>query len=393
MGNRASRLLAFQLRKAQTNRTVTKIRHPSSNLIMAKPTEIAEAFAEYYKNLYSDSESNVIETKTQEFFKKLHLPALMAEEASEMIKPISSQEIDDTIKTLKSNKSPGTDGSPGEFYKCFAEEITPVLCKVFNYALSTGNPPDTCSEAIISVLHKEGKDSTSCEGYRPISLLCNDLKILTNILAQRIQKHITKLIEPDQTRFIPGRHGANNIRRTLNLISCAKNNLQPTMLLSLDAQKAFDRVKWNFLHQTLEVFGFHSMFIDWVKMVYKNPKSQIRVNGCCSDFFYLKRGVTQGDCLSPLPFAASIEPLAESIRQNKNIKGIKDEGGIEHKTSLFADDLLTYVTEPSMSIPALLDNLKEYGEISGYLTNEAKSVAVMLSGECPLELKEKVHFK
>lgn len=65
---------------------------------------------------------------------------------------------------------------------------------------------------------------------------------------------------------------------------------------------------------------------------------------------------------------------------------IKDEGDIEHKTSSFADDLLTYITEPSTSILALLDSFKEYGEISGYLTNEARSIAMMLSGDCPREL-------
>lgn len=126
-----------------------------------------------------------------------------------MIKPISSQEI---IHTLKNNKSPGTDGFPGEFYKCFAEEITPVLTKVFNYALSTRDPPNAWSEAINSVLHNEGKDPTSCEGYRPVSLLCNDLKLLTNILVKRMQRYMMKLIKPDQYGFIPGRQGANNIR-------------------------------------------------------------------------------------------------------------------------------------------------------------------------------------
>lgn len=154
-----------------------------------------------------------------------------------------------------------------------------------------------------------------------------------------MQRHITKLIKPDQTGFIPGRQGANNIRRTLNLISCVKNKSQPSMLHSLDAQKAFDRVEWTFLYQTLASFGFHTIFIDWVKIIYKNPKSRIRVNGCCSEFFSLKRVVRQGDCLSPLLFAASITPLAKSIRQNKDIKGIRDEGGVEHKISLFADDI------------------------------------------------------
>lgn len=360
---------------------------------MVKPTEIAEAFAEYYKDLYNDFELNSTENKTQVFLKKLNLPSLSAEEASEMIQPITVQEISDTIKNLKNNKSPGTDGFPGEFYKVFAREITPVLCGVFNYALASGDSPKTWSEAIISVLHKEGKDPTSCEGYRPVSLLCNDLKILTNIMARRMQRHITKLIKPDQTGFIPGRQSANNIRRTLNLISCVKNKSQPAMLLSLDAQKAFDRVKWSFLYQTLANFGFHTTFIDWVKMVYKNPKSRIRVNGCCSEFFSLKRGVRQGDCLSPLLFAASIEPLAESIRQNKDIKGMRDEGGIEHNISLFADDILTYVSEPSTSLIALVNNLNEYGDISGYLTNEAKSVAMMISGQRPADLEGKFNFK
>lgn len=88
-----------------------------------------------------------------------------------MIEPITLQEISDTIKNHKNNKSPGTDGFPGEFYKVFAGEITPVLYRVFNYALASGDLPVTWSEAIISVLQKKGKDPASCEGYRPVSLL------------------------------------------------------------------------------------------------------------------------------------------------------------------------------------------------------------------------------
>ncbi len=83
--------------------------------------------------------------------------------------------------------------------------------------------------------------------HRPISLLCNDLNILTSILNKRIQKYIAKLIHPDQTGFIPGRQGTNIIRRTLNLQSVTGSRKEPSMLLGLGAEKVFDRVDRQYL--------------------------------------------------------------------------------------------------------------------------------------------------
>jgi len=75
MGNRASRLLAFQLRKAQTNRIISKIRRPNSKQMLANPLEIAGAFADYYEKLYDDSDSKFTESKTQQCLHRLHLPS------------------------------------------------------------------------------------------------------------------------------------------------------------------------------------------------------------------------------------------------------------------------------------------------------------------------------
>lgn len=156
---------------------------------------------------------------------------------------------------LKNNKSPGVDGLPGEYYRVFEKELTPILHMVYNYALSEGVPPRSWSEAIISVIHKEGKDPTLCTSYRPISLLCVDLKILTAIIANRIQNHIRKLVKPDQTGFIAQRQGTDNVRRALNLQIIAQKRNTPSMLLSLDAEKAFDRVDWAFLQHS-QTYGF-----------------------------------------------------------------------------------------------------------------------------------------
>lgn len=111
------------------------------------------------------------------------------------------------------------------------------------------------ADAIISVICKEDKDPTQYASYRPISLLCNEVKILNAIMARRLQKIINKLGNPNQKGFIPKRLGLNNIRRTLNVISTGLQEPNPSMLLGLDAEKAFDWVDWMFLKQVLSEMG------------------------------------------------------------------------------------------------------------------------------------------
>lgn len=304
-----------------------------------------------------------------------------------MVEPITEEEIIEAIAKLKNNKSPGMDGFSGEHYKSFVHELSPILCKVFNYILNSGDPPGSWSEAIITVLQKEGKDPIQCNSYHPISLLCVDYKILTSILATRIQNNIKKLIKPDQTGFIIGRHGTNNIRKALNLQSKAAKDRTPSMLLSLDAEKAFDHVNWLFLEQTLIEMGFGETFTYWIRTLYKDPRSKVRVNGCCSDAFRVERGVRQGDSLSPVLFALSIEPLAEAIRQDEQIQGIIDEEGTMHKIALFAVDILLFIKNPLSSIPTLMQCFYKYGSVSGYKINENKSEAMMISGTWPIQLK------
>lgn len=393
MGNRASRLLAFQLRKDQSSRIVPKIKHPTSLIEVSHPVKVAEAFQIYYKNLYDSPDEEQSTTKLEGIFMGLNLSKLTEEEAEQLTAPISISEIENTIKSLKNNKSPGTDGYPGEFYKTYMEELTPILGRVFNYTLQENDPPRSWSEAVITVIHKEGKDPLGCGSYRPISLLGNDVKILSSILANRIQKYLKKLINPDQTGFIPGRQGANNIRRALNIQSVAKDFDYPSMLLSLDAEKAFDRVDWSYLNYTMKRMGFNSKFIGWINTLNKNPISRVRVNGYCSEFFELKKGVRQGNPISPILFALSIEPLAELIRKRDQIEGIIDKGHMEHKISLFADDILLFIRNPASSIPALMQCLGEYGEVSGYKINEGKSEALMISGRWPEQLDKEVKFR
>ncbi len=125
-----------------------------------------------------------------------------------------------------------------------------------------------------------------------------------------------------------------------------------SIVISLDAEKAFDRVEWPYLFSTLETLGLREIFINWVKLLYDNPSSAVLTNGTRSSYFRLGRGTRQGRPLSPLLFTVTIEPLAEVIRYTSSVTGIS-VGNKTHKISLYADDVLLFLTNPDVSIPAV----------------------------------------
>lgn len=219
--------------------------------------------------------------------------------------------------------------------------------------------------ATIVVIRKDGKDPSKCQSYRPISLLNTDLQVLTAILARCINKIIKEIVHPDQTGFIKGRFYGDNIRRLLSLMTHPKVKEEESMLPSMDAMKAFNRVSCQYLIQTLKRFQFDPNFIKWIETLYLNQQSAVKVNTFLSDRFTLERGCRQGRSLSPLIFDITTEPLAQLIRDDSNINGFTINGE-QHKLSLYADNVLLYLTKAATTIPYLKDLILRYGYFSGY---------------------------
>lgn len=148
---------------------------------------------------------------------------------------------------------PGPDGFPSEWYKIFKHIITPLLKSCFNYILGRGKIPVSWNQALIAVIPKSGKDKTECSSYRPISVLNIDYRIFGTILAKQLEPILPELIDTDQTGFVKNRQTHDNIRRTLHQTNYMKNI--ESIVLSLDAEKAFDSVRWEFL------FSFYSKML------------------------------------------------------------------------------------------------------------------------------------
>uniref|UniRef100_A0A3P9LQY6 Reverse transcriptase domain-containing protein n=1 Tax=Oryzias latipes TaxID=8090 RepID=A0A3P9LQY6_ORYLA len=254
----------------------------------------------------------------------------------------------------------------------------PLLLRALNYTHKEGRTPPSWKDAIITLIPKENKDRQNCTNYRPISMLNVDYKIYTSILTKRFETFIAELIDEDQTGFVRGRQTQDNIRRSLHVIHTITKNKIKAALISLDAEKAFDRVNWDFLYQTLEKFGFTQNSIKCIKAIYDKPTARIKINGSLTDRFELKRGTRRGCGISPTLFALYIEPLAQAIRQCEELEGIKIDGR-EQKIGLFADDVLLFLKNINTSMPKLMTLLKEFNSLAGYKLNILKTQTLLFN--------------
>lgn len=126
--------------------------------------------------------------------------------------------------------------------------------------MDTPFPPQALM-AYIVVIPKPGKDTTFCQNCRPISLTNIDLQMYSKFLANRLSPHFPNFIHLDRVGFTTMRETHNNTIKTITLINHAQSSKTPMCLLSVDAEKAFDRVKWLFLEETLHQIDLGSPFL------------------------------------------------------------------------------------------------------------------------------------
>lgn len=154
---------------------------------------------------------------------------------------------------------------------------------------------------------------------------------------------------------------------------CKTNEVDSTAILSLDPEKALDRVEHSYILTLLNHMNFGPKFRTALQMAYQHSQAIVKVNGSMSSRFGISRGTRQGCPLSPLLFALAIEPLAEALRRKEDYRGIQIRKQ-EFKLSLFADDLVLYLKHPQPSLQCIEELLSKFQTVSGLNINMDKSL-------------------
>ena len=290
--------------------------------------------------------------------------------------PISESEIKDAIKSLAFAKTPGPDGLPNEFYKEFDDMLCPLLLKIWEETVHYGCLPISVNTGVIKLIHKRG-DKNNLNNWRPITCLNSIYKIFALVLAKRISPHLDDLILKEQKGFIKGRFILDAIISLWEGMEHVNNIELDILFFKIDFDKAYDRVEWDFILQSLHDMGFGKNFIKGVHCLLGNARTLVSLNGSLSPAITLRRSIRQGCPLAPLLFVIVADALGWLIQDSLSaglIKGVPVPGITKHLClQQFADDTNSFIRNEQESVDNFLDCLQIFCTASGSVINHSKT--------------------
>ncbi|CAM2096446.1 unnamed protein product [Caretta caretta] len=219
---------------------------------------------------------------------------------------------------MPTNKSLGMDGLTVEFYRVFWDVLGPDLVIVWAESLQSGILPLSCR---------------------------TDYKVIAKAISLRVGSMLADVVHPEQTYTVPGQTIFDNLYLVRDLLELGRRDGLSFALLSLDQEKAFDRVDHGYLLGTLWAFGFGPQFVGFLRVLYTAAECLVRLNWTLTEPVSFGRGVRQGCPLSGQLYALAIEPFLRLFRQRLTGLALW-EPELRLVLSAYADDVLLVVQDP-----------------------------------------------
>ena len=337
--------------------------------------DLLEETKRFYENLYSCRQSQIEQVNLDTVVD--NIPTLNQEDCEMIEGRITVAEAKVALSGMKNNKSPGSDGYTVEFFKFFFSDLGHFLVRSVNLGFTRQQLSVTQKQGIITCIPKDGKPKQLLKNWRPISLLNVSYKITSACIANRIKIMLPKIIHTDQRGFMKERYIGENIRMLYDVLVQTEKEKIPGMLLLIDFEKAFDSVSWTFMQNALLHFNFGPDIRQWIKTFYNDVSTCVTVNGHLSRWFHIKRGVRQGDPLSPYLFLICAEVMSTMIRENDRIKGIKIRD-YDVLLNQFADDTSLCLAGSEESLEEAVRVLERFAGLSGLKMNMDKTQIIWI---------------
>ena len=224
----------------------------------------------------------------------LDVPQVFQEENDVLTSEFTKSEVRDAVFQMEHNKATGPDGFPVEFYQVFWNLIKDDVMALFTDFHKEELNLYSLNFRIITLIPKI-QEATKIQQYRPICVLNVSFKFFTKVGTNRLNKVAQTVVSPTQTAFMPGRNimeGVVILHETIHELHTKKSD---GVIFKIDFEKAYDKVKWPFLQQTLRMKGFSPKWCRWVEGMVTGGSVGIKVNDDIGPYFQTKRGLRQGD--------------------------------------------------------------------------------------------------
>ena len=327
---------------------------------------IEKSVEDFYIKLYEKGDSRLSNSSILDQFLS-DIDPVESSKIEEMDNDITEAELLNTLKSCM-DSAPGPDGIPYSIIKLTWKYYGKLLISSWNHARMNGSLTASHEISYLRLLPKEGKDTRYLKNWRPITLSNCDFKIITKTIARRLANVVADSISQNQTAYMSDRQISDNLQVMLHTIEKSEDS----MLVSLDAEKAFDSIEHWYIRKILKKLGLTKL-VDIFDILYRNQKVDIILNGSKKGQYQIRNGVKQGDALSCILFIIGIEPLIRNINRDNSIRGVKVNGIGMPKALAYADDIACIIKQDEYSLQKIFSHYEELTEVSGLKLNADKT--------------------
>lgn len=288
--------------------------------------------------------------------------------------PFTENVVQRAVNMLAGNKASGPDGLPNEFLRTFWPKLKGEIMEIMKGFYDNSLDLSQVNRANVVMIPKK-ESPVSVGDYRPISVINLIPKLISKVLANRLKEWMPDLISANQTAFIVRQQISDNFVATRKVLQHIKSKGKAAIFMKLDFARAFDSIEWDLLYKVLEARGFPPRWITWIKSLLNTTTSRVIINGSISEFFIHRRGLRQGDPLSPLLFNLAVDVFQQMVKvANGSI-----HGGITRKLRdsiiayQYADDTTIIAAANITTLISLKMVIRLFPSISGLRVNYQKS--------------------